>query len=91
MHCSASAVVDWNPSGLNIFSVYKHGSPDRGGGHCLPDLQWLAVRAEMLHGIPDETLQVRACNGSQHAKTCCCGCNVNDHKSACEHSSNIAS
>ena len=52
-------MVDWNPSGLNIFSVYKYGSTDRGGVHCLPGLQWLAVRAEMLHGVPDDALQVR--------------------------------
>lgn len=52
-------MVDWNPSGLNIFSVYKHGSPDRRGAHCLPELQWLAAKAEMLHGVPDNTLQVR--------------------------------
>ncbi len=58
MQCSAHAVVDWNPSGLNIFSVYKHGSPDRGAAHCLPGLQWLAARAEMLHGVPDDALQV---------------------------------
>ena len=55
---SACAVVDWNPSGLNIFSVYKHGSPDRGAAHCLPRLMWLAARAEMLHGVPDDALQV---------------------------------
>lgn len=51
-------MVDWNPSGLSIFSVYKHGSPDRRGVHCLPELQWLAAKAEMLHGVPDNTLQV---------------------------------
>ena len=52
------AVVDWNPSGLNIFSVYKHGSPCRDRAHYLPGLQWLAARAEMLQGVPDDALQV---------------------------------
>ena len=52
------AVVDWNPSGLNIFSVYKHGSSERLEDLGLPGLQWLAARAEMVHGVPDSALQV---------------------------------
>ena len=61
MNFPGHAVVDWNPSGLSIFSIYKHGSPDRRESHCLPDLQWLAARAEMLHGVPDIALQVQPC------------------------------
>ena len=51
--------MDWNPSGLLIFSIYKHGSSERLGDLSLPGLRWLAARAEMVHGVPDSALQVQ--------------------------------
>ena len=56
--------MDWNPSGMLIYSVYKYGSGARRQGlaaqHTLPGLQLLAVRAEMLQGVPQHVVQVRA-------------------------------
>jgi DNA topoisomerase VI subunit A len=54
------AVVDWNPSGVNIFCVYKFGSTARPGAaqFAVPELEWLAARAGSLHGVPDYVLQV---------------------------------
>lgn len=53
------SVVDWNPSGVQIFCVYKYGSTRRGSAFGLAGLQWLAARAALLHGVPDRVLQVR--------------------------------
>ena len=49
-----TAVVDWNPSGMHIYSVYKHGSRAWRGSaqYALPGLECVAVRAGMLHGVP---------------------------------------
>ena len=54
------AVVDWNPSGAHIYSIYKYGGSAGLLGfqqHVLPTLEWVAARAGMLHGVPDNTLQ----------------------------------
>lgn len=58
------AVVDWNPSGMLIYSIYKYGSGARRQGlaaqHALPGLQLLAVRAEMLQDVPQHVVQARS-------------------------------
>jgi hypothetical protein len=60
------AVVDWNPSGLLIYSTYKYGSKaarqqHSQAQHALPGLQLLAVRGEMLQGVPQHVLQATDC------------------------------
>lgn len=52
--------MDWNPSGVNILCIYKYGSRARRNAaqYAMPELEWLAARAGMLHGVPDHVLQV---------------------------------
>ena len=61
---TAFPVVDWNPSGLLIYSTYKYGSraarQQSPAQHALPGLQLLAVRGEMLQGVPQHVLQAIA-------------------------------
>lgn len=54
-----TAVVDWNPSGVAILRTYKFGSGNtmEGTDWNLPDLKWLALRAEQVDNLPEDVFQ----------------------------------
>ncbi|CAD7704466.1 unnamed protein product [Ostreobium quekettii] len=53
-------LVDWNPSGVAILSVYKYGSHRMGlesPRYALPSLRWLGVRSPMLQHVDPAMFQ----------------------------------
>ena len=55
-------LVDWNPSGANILSIYRFGSQrmsQESSRYALPSLGWLGARHEQLRGADDGAFQVR--------------------------------
>ncbi|KAK9808973.1 hypothetical protein WJX72_007203 [[Myrmecia] bisecta] len=59
-HLVVVGLVDWNPSGVAILNVYKHGSVrmELESARCaIPSLKWLGVRFDMLEDAADEVWQ----------------------------------
>ena len=55
-------LVDWNPSGANILSVYRFGSQrmsQESSRYALASLGWLGARYEQLQGAEGGAFQVR--------------------------------
>lgn len=53
-------LVDWNPSGVAILNIYRHGSWRMGlesPKYAIPHLKWLGVRHEMLMEAPASVFQ----------------------------------
>ncbi|KAK9830301.1 hypothetical protein WJX72_010874 [[Myrmecia] bisecta] len=51
-------LVDWNPDGVGIVSVYKHGSAAlESRRFVMPGLQWLGMRYDQLAGVDASRLQ----------------------------------
>ena len=54
-----STVVDWNPCGIAIMKTYKFGSgcSMQGAEYNLPNLHWLAMHAEQVDCLPEDSFQ----------------------------------
>lgn len=53
------AVVDWNPCGIAIMKTYKFGTESslQGAEYSLPNLRWLAMHAEQVDCLPEDSFQ----------------------------------
>lgn len=73
-HMLLLALVDWNPSGVAIASLYKYGSADRmmeSTSYALANLRWLGARANMLEKADGDVFQPLTLRDISVADTLC--------------------